>query len=92
MSAAFERMRGDLAAPAGVAVAPVVLVGDPARELRALAERAGAQLIAVGSHRHELLERWLLGTVTSDLVRDGRVSLLVVPPAASASALDGRME
>jgi len=86
VAASFERMRADLAAPAGVDVAPVVLIGDPARELRALAERTGAQLIAVGSHRHELIERWLIGSVTSDLVRDGRVSLLVVPPATTISS------
>jgi len=85
--AAFERLRAELLAscagqdaPAGVTIESVVLPGEPATELRALAERSGADLIAVGSHRHETVERWLLGSVTTELVRDGRVSVLVVPP------------
>jgi nucleotide-binding universal stress UspA family protein len=85
--AAFDRLRAELLAgdhlPPGVAIEPVVLPGDPAAELRALAERSGADLIAVGSHRHETVERWLLGSVTTELVRDGRVSVLVVPPVSS---------
>lgn len=79
-SAAFERLRADLAAPAGITVESLVLIGDPAAELRTLAERDGVDLVAVGSHRHETNERWRLGSVTADLLRDGRTSVLVVPP------------
>lgn len=88
VAAAFERLRAELAAPSGVQVEPVVLRGEPGAELRSLAERAGADLVAVGSHRHEAtaVERWLLGSVTTDLVRDGRVSVLVVPPARRSVA------
>jgi nucleotide-binding universal stress UspA family protein len=81
IAASFERLRADLAAPPGITVEPIVLSGDPVAELRTIAQRSDADLIAVGSHRHETIERWLLGTVTADLVRDGRTSLLVVPPS-----------
>lgn len=55
---------------------------DPAAALIALAEQTSADLIAVASRRHDRLERWLVGSVTTRLARDGGQSLLVVPPAA----------
>jgi nucleotide-binding universal stress UspA family protein len=45
------------------------------------AESTSAQLIAAGSARPSRVDRWLLGSVSTDLVRDGRCSVLVVPPA-----------
>jgi nucleotide-binding universal stress UspA family protein len=81
VAAAFEHLRAELAAPPGVEVATAVVAGEPAAELRALAARRGADLIAIGSHRHEKVERWQLGSVTTDLIRDGGTSVLVVPPA-----------
>ena len=44
-----------------------------------------AEMIAVGSVSHGRMERWLLGSVSQDLVRDGRHTLLVVPPHYQAS-------
>jgi nucleotide-binding universal stress UspA family protein len=40
-------------------------------------------LIAAGSARPSRVDRWLLGSVSTDLIRDGRCSVLVVPPARS---------
>ncbi|HEU4564924.1 MAG TPA: universal stress protein [Gemmatimonadaceae bacterium] len=54
---------------------------DPATALLEVAEQERAELIAVASHRHDTLDRWLLGTVTARLARDGSRSLLVVPPS-----------
>ena len=45
------------------------------------AESTSAQLIAAGSARPSRVDRWLLGSVSTDLIRDGRCSVLVVPPA-----------
>jgi nucleotide-binding universal stress UspA family protein len=42
-------------------------------------------MIAVGSVSHGRMERWLLGSVSQDLVRDARHTLLVVPPHYHAS-------
>ncbi|WP_158508900.1 universal stress protein [Gemmatirosa kalamazoonensis] len=54
-------------------------------QLVEFAERTGTDLISLGSRRYGPLDRWLLGSVATDVARDGRVSLLVVPPIASAS-------
>ena len=50
--------------------------------LRGAADDAGADLIAVGRRRHALIDRLLLGSVTTELATDGARSLLVVPPPA----------
>jgi nucleotide-binding universal stress UspA family protein len=59
-----------------------------AEELLACADESRADLIAIGSLRHERLERWILGSVTTDIVRDGRCSVLVIPPPRAASTQD----
>jgi nucleotide-binding universal stress UspA family protein len=80
VTAAFERLVTDLAAPRGVRVEWVVRHGEPADELLAYAEESRADLIAIGSLRHERIERWILGSVTTEVIRDGRCSVLVIPP------------
>ncbi len=85
VAAAFAALVADLAPPAGVRVEHEALAcgprETPAQRLLELAGRAGADLVALGSRRYGRFERWLLGSVTTDIARDGRVSLLVVPPA-----------
>ena len=44
------------------------------------ADGARCDLIAAGSARRGRLDRWMLGSVSTDLVRDGRHSVLIVPP------------
>lgn len=84
VDAAFEQLVRELAAPPGVHVESVIRHGVPAAELLACAEESRADLIAVGSLRHERLERWILGSVTTEVVRDGRCSVLVIPPIHGA--------
>ena len=79
VSSAFARLERQLDVPAGVSVEPVLLRGTATGELRALADRVGADLIALGSQSHAPA-RLSLGGVTQALAREGRVSLLVVPP------------
>lgn len=90
IAAACERAVAELGAPPGVSVeARVIEIGagtTPADALLGLADEVGADLLAAGAHRAGRLERLFLGSVTADLVRDGRVSVLVVPP----EPLEGR--
>lgn len=44
------------------------------------ADVAPCDLIAVGSARHGRMDRWMVGSVSTDLVRDGGYSILIVPP------------
>lgn len=45
------------------------------------AEGAHADLITAGSARHGRVDRWIMGSVSTDLVRDGRYCVLIFPPA-----------
>jgi nucleotide-binding universal stress UspA family protein len=81
---AFEQLVSELQAPPGVQVECVTRHGRPAAELLACADESRADLIAMGSLRHERLEQWILGSVTTEIVRDGRCSVLVIPPPRAA--------
>jgi nucleotide-binding universal stress UspA family protein len=84
VEAAFDRLVTDLVVPADVTVTRVRVAGEAGRHvseaLFAVAEEHRADLIAVASRRHDWLDRALLGSVTTELAREGRHSLLVVPP------------
>ena len=63
----------------GIEAEPMVVVseGDDARQLNAIAEDQGADLIVAGAYGHSRLREWVLGGVTRDLlVRAGRCSLV----------------
>jgi nucleotide-binding universal stress UspA family protein len=67
-----------------VAVDHVVLPqqtrGTPADALLDYAEDTRCDLIAAGSAHHGRVDRWMVGSVSTELVRDGRRSVLIVPP------------
>jgi nucleotide-binding universal stress UspA family protein len=53
---------------------------SPAQALLEYAEEVGCDLITAGSVQHSRLDRWMVGSVSGELVRDGRRSVLIVPP------------
>ena len=63
--------------PPGVEVQHIVLEGSPYREILAVAEQIGADLIVMASHRPELGD-YLLGSNAERVVRHTRRSVLVV--------------
>ncbi|HEX2449970.1 MAG TPA: universal stress protein [Gemmatimonadales bacterium] len=64
----------------GVVTEAQVTVGGPvAAELLGLARTAGADLIAIGTHRRRGLERVVLGSVARELVRRSDVPVLITP-------------
>lgn len=75
----FRKMTAELDAPRGIVVEPVLLNGKPVPAILEFAERTGVQLIAAGSHGHTRLERFLLGSVSTGLVRNASVGVLVTP-------------
>ena len=83
LEAAFERLKRELATEVLV-VDHVVLQraapGMPSSVLLEFADRRGGDLLVAGSARHGRLDRILLGSVSTDLIRDGRYSVLIVPP------------
>ena len=83
VEAAFACCRAEIG-DRGATIDQVVLHRAVARPISAaLLEYADAtqcELISAGSARHGRLDRWLLGSVSTELVRDGRRSVLIVPP------------
>lgn len=55
----------------------------PAEMILEYADGASSDLIAAGSARLGRLDRWIMGSVSTDLVRDGRRSVLIVPPPSA---------
>ena len=61
------------------ALLPIVLHGDPATELLAIAAERECDLVAVGAHGHGPADRDDIGSVTARLVRCASQSVVVVP-------------
>jgi nucleotide-binding universal stress UspA family protein len=58
----------------------MVLVGEPAAEIVALAGREHAQLIVIGAHGLSGYRKLLLGSTTEKVLRQTTVPVLVAPP------------
>lgn len=74
----------------GTSVETVVRVGDPAREILALAGETTDPLIVMSTHGRRGLRRVLLGSVAFQVVRDAACPVVVVPPpvdGATANSL-----
>lgn len=80
--AALSRFVAERTPAGGPEIEAVVARGDPAREIAAHAREAGADLLVAGTHGRSGLPRWLLGSVTEELLRTAPCPLLVVPPDA----------
>jgi nucleotide-binding universal stress UspA family protein len=65
--------------PVGAHVETAPLSGSPAMELLNMADRVSADAIAVGRQHHSLAARVRFGSVSADLIRDARCSVLVTP-------------
>ena len=85
VEAGFDRA-GRALGEGGVTVDRLVLHHKPMQPvsdlLLELAEETSVEVVAAGSARLSRVQRWMLGSVTTDLVRAGRLSVLVVPPEA----------
>jgi nucleotide-binding universal stress UspA family protein len=64
----------------------VMLEGDPGAILVSYARREHCDLIALGGHHLGLMDRILLGSVRTRVVRDAPCSVLIAPPGKGALA------
>ncbi len=80
IAAAFEQAIAEIGIPEDVCVETITLRGDPGKELLDLARASRAELVVVGSHGHGFVERMLLGSVASKVIRGACCSVLAVPP------------
>ncbi len=75
----LEKFAEALNAPGGVRVEKVMLSGSPASALLNFAEKEDADLIVAGTRGAGLMQRLLLGSVATRLMRHSTRSLLIVP-------------
>lgn len=59
-----------------------IRIGRPGEEILAEIHDRAVDLVILGTHGRTGLERFMLGSVASDVTRDARCSVLIVPPAA----------
>jgi nucleotide-binding universal stress UspA family protein len=52
--------------------------GEPASEISAAANQAGADLIIIGGHRHKGLVEWLVGSTMDRVLRENGLPVLIV--------------
>ena len=82
----LEEFVRDLRGRTGAHVEGVMLEGEPATALLAYARRERCDLIALGGHAQGLMDRILLGSVRTQVLRGARCSVLIVPPGAMATS------
>lgn len=75
----FRRFIESLNPRPGIIVETIVLNGKPVPAILEFAERVGASMIAAGVHSHTRMERFLLGSVSTGLVRNAACPVLVAP-------------
>ncbi|HZK77391.1 MAG TPA: universal stress protein [Gemmatimonadaceae bacterium] len=73
----FRRTSALLTESCGLKVEPTVLTGKPAQAVLDFAERVGAGMIAAGSHGYSRIEKFLLGSVSTALVRHAACPVMV---------------
>ena len=81
----FRRFAASLRPERGITIATRLLHGDVAPMLLALAREQGAGLIACGGRRHSFIERLLLGSVSTELIRRADCTVVVMPDRGHAA-------
>lgn len=81
----FDQILHELDAPSTVTVDVATLRGDPAPALLAFAQQEHTDLIAMGTQRRGLIERLVVGSVATRVLRATRQAVLAVPAAAVTS-------
>ncbi|MBL0173404.1 MAG: universal stress protein [Gemmatimonadaceae bacterium] len=81
----FDQIRAQLHAPDTLQIETVTVRGDPAPAILAFAQQANAELIALGTQRHGFIERMVVGSVATRVMRTARCAVLAVPAAAAVA-------
>ncbi len=79
LNEAFGRMISQLELPETLEIETIALAGNIGRELVFHATRINADLIAVGRHSRSLVERMVLGSAATRVVRTATCAVMVVP-------------
>jgi nucleotide-binding universal stress UspA family protein len=69
----------------GVVLEGVTLVGSPSQSILEYSELHDFDLIAMATHGHTGLRRWMYGSVTEKVLRGSQTNLLIVHPLGAAA-------
>jgi nucleotide-binding universal stress UspA family protein len=83
LPAAFARLRERLAPNDATTVEMAVVSGHPGPALAEFAESVQADLVVAGTHGYGFIDRFLLGSVCTSLLRHAPCSVLGVPNSAA---------
>lgn len=83
----FQRLRTALGDREGILVETHALEGPPAEVVLAMARAKQADLIVAGTHGRGMVERWILGSTSSALLRAAECSVLLAPAPGVAERL-----
>ena len=90
LEAAFAKVRAQLELPAGATVETMTLTGRPTRALLDFARAAHVDLLVTGSRGAGLVDRILVGSTATGLIRGAHCSVLAVPASlAPRTAVPG---
>jgi nucleotide-binding universal stress UspA family protein len=92
LAPAFQRARSELALPPTVTVEDITLEGKAPRELLEYARSAGVDLIVTGSRGAGFLDRLLIGSTATGLIRGAQCAVLAVPARPQSERLIGISE
>lgn len=76
---AFARVKAELNLPPSVAVETLTLQGKPSKELIELARSSKADIVVTGSRGAGLIDRILVGSTATGLIRGATCSIFAVP-------------
>ena len=82
---AFERVRAQLDIPPGITLETITLNGKPTKALLSFAKSANVDAIVTGSRGAGLVDRILVGSTATGLIRGANCSVLAVPALQSAT-------
>ena len=91
VGALFARFLDALPESVGLQLDTITLRGDAVGALLRYAEEQEADLIACGRRRHSIVERLLVGSVSTALIRGAPCSVLVAPEHAEDDDVDARL-
>jgi len=80
---AFDRVKAEIGLPASITVETVTRNGKPSREVLDFARSTQADLIVTGSRTTKLVDRLLVGSTATGLLRGAQCAVLAVPGKAA---------
>ena len=86
---AFERVKSEIGLPSSVKVETITLNGKASREILDFAASVEADLIVTGSSGAGLVNRLLVGSTATGILRGARCAVLAVPAEAAERRLAG---